>query len=164
MKLKLTPCLWFHGQAEQAAAFYTSVFPNSRITQISRYGEAGKENHRQEPGSVMVVAFELDGNPFTALNGPPLFKFNEAVSFQVECKSQEEIDYYWEKLTEGGDPSAQQCGWLKTNSAFPGRWFRKCSPGFLQDPLSPNSQRAFAAVMQMKKFNISELQRAYDGY
>ncbi len=109
----ITPCLWFDDQGEEAAKFYTSIFKNSKIKNISRYGEAGKEHHRKPVGSVMVVAFEINGQPFTALNGGPQFKFNEAVSFQVMCESQEEVDYYWEKLSQGGDPQAQQCGWLK---------------------------------------------------
>jgi predicted 3-demethylubiquinone-9 3-methyltransferase (glyoxalase superfamily) len=107
------PCLWFDHQAEEAASFYTSIFRNSKIGRISRYGEAGRETHRKPPGSVMTVAFELDGQTFTALNGGPIFKFNEAISLQVNCETQEEIDYYWEKLGAGGDEKAQQCGWLK---------------------------------------------------
>ena len=109
----ITPCLWFDSQAEEAAGFYTAIFKKSRILTISRYGEAGREVHGKAPGTVMTVAFELDGQRFTALNGGPLFKFNEAVSFQVNCRTQEEVDYYWEKLSAGGDEKAQQCGWLK---------------------------------------------------
>jgi predicted 3-demethylubiquinone-9 3-methyltransferase (glyoxalase superfamily) len=107
---KITSCLWFDNEAEEAANFYTSIFRNSCIKHIQHYTESGQEHHHKEPGSVMVVAFELDGHPFVALNGGPQFKFNEAVSFQVECKDQEEVDYFWEKLTEGGDPKKQQCG------------------------------------------------------
>ena len=99
---RIAPCLWFDSQAEQAANFYCAIFRNSRITSMSRYGEAGKEQHRRPPGSVMVVGFELDGQPFTALNGGPVFKFNEAISLQVYCETQKEIDHYWEKLTAGG--------------------------------------------------------------
>jgi predicted 3-demethylubiquinone-9 3-methyltransferase (glyoxalase superfamily) len=110
---KISPCLWFDDQAEEAAHFYTSVFKDSKIIAISRYPEAGQEIHDKPAGSVMVVIFELDGQPFTALNGGPIFKFNEAVSFQVECARQQEIDYYWERLSEGGDPEAQQCGWCQ---------------------------------------------------
>src|SRR3954447_14881204 len=113
MKTNSLPCLWFDNQAEAAARFYISIFKNSKITAISRYPEAGKEIHGKPPGSVLTVAFELNGQPFTALNGGPVFKFNEAVSFQIECDNQAEVDYYWEKLNEGGDPNAQQCGWLK---------------------------------------------------
>src|SRR5687768_14075756 len=100
---RITPCLWFDDQAEEAAKFYTSIFKNSKIVHVSRYGEAGKEVHGRPAGSVMVAAFELDGQAFTALNGGPVFKFNEAVSFQVDCETQEEVDYYWEKLSAGGD-------------------------------------------------------------
>ena len=110
---RLTPCLWFDDQAEEAATYYVSIFKDSRINSIMRYSSAGQEFHHRPSGSVMVVNFELDGHTFTALNGGPLFKFNEAVSFQVNCKTQDEIDYYWERLGEGGDPKAQQCGWLK---------------------------------------------------
>lgn len=108
---KITPCLWYDDQAEQAANFYCSVFKNSKITQVNRYPEAGQEIHKKPPGSVMVVAFELDGQPFTALNGGPIFKFDEAVSFQVLCETQDEVDYYWAALTKGGQEGP--CGWLK---------------------------------------------------
>jgi predicted 3-demethylubiquinone-9 3-methyltransferase (glyoxalase superfamily) len=109
----ITPCLWFDHQAEEAVNFYVSIFRNSSITNIARYSAAGREIHGKPPGSVMTVAFELDGHAFTALNGGPMFKFNEAISFQVSCRTQEEVDYYWEHLSEGGDEKAQQCGWLK---------------------------------------------------
>ena len=108
---KISPCLWFDNQAEEAAKFYTSIFKNSKIGAISRYGEAGKEFHRKPPGSVMVVAFELEGQSFTALNGGPMFKFSEAISFQVMCENQEEVDHFWNRLSEGGSES--NCGWLK---------------------------------------------------
>src|ERR1051325_5791455 len=110
---RIAPCLWFDDQAGEAAKFYTGIFKKSKIVSVTRYSEAGFEIHRRPAGSVMVVAFELEGQPFTALNGGPLFKFNEAVSLQVHCRTQEEIDYYWERLGEGGDPKARQCGWLK---------------------------------------------------
>jgi predicted 3-demethylubiquinone-9 3-methyltransferase (glyoxalase superfamily) len=115
IKQKLAPCLWFDTQAEDAAKHYTSIFKNSRIRQISRYGKAGREVHGKEPGSVMVVEFELDGQTFTALNGGPHFKFNEAVSFQVMCDNQDEIDHFWNRLSEGG--AEGQCGWLKDRRA-----------------------------------------------
>lgn len=110
---KITPFLWFDGNAEEAANFYTTVFKNSKIVSIARYPEAGHEVHGQTPGKVMTVAFELNGQTFTALNGGPIFKFNEAISFVVDCADQEEIDYYWQKLSAHGDAQAQQCGWLK---------------------------------------------------
>src|SRR5687768_2984718 len=110
---RISPCLWFDDQAEEAARYYVGIFRNSRITMITRYSEAGFEVHHRPAGSVMVAAFELDGQSFTALNGGPLFKFTEAISLQVNCETQDEIDYYWEKLSAGGNPKAQQCGWLK---------------------------------------------------
>ena len=110
-KQKITPCLWFDTQAEEAANFYISVFKNSRIKHVSRYGKAGREVHGKEAGSVMVVEFEIDGQSFTALNGGPHFKFNEAVSFQVSCETQAEIDHFWSRLSQGGQES--RCGWLK---------------------------------------------------
>jgi predicted 3-demethylubiquinone-9 3-methyltransferase (glyoxalase superfamily) len=102
---RITPCLWFDDQAERAAGFYVSVFKNSKITHVSRYGEVGQEIHKRKPGTAMVVAFELDGHTFTALNGGPFFKFNEAVSLQINCDTQDEVDHYWNQLSEGGDPS-----------------------------------------------------------
>ena len=109
----ITPCLWFASQAKEAACFYTSVFKNSKITNISRYGDAGQEVHGQKHETVMVVVFELDGHSLTALNGGPMFTFKEAISFQVNCDTQEEIDHYWTTLSVGGAAEAQQCGWLK---------------------------------------------------
>jgi predicted 3-demethylubiquinone-9 3-methyltransferase (glyoxalase superfamily) len=110
---KITPCLWLDDQALEVAEFYTAIFRNSKIVKVARYGEAGREAHGKPAGTVMTVAFELDGQTFTALNGGPMFKFNEAISFQVDCETQKEVDYYWDKLSEGGDARAQQCGWLK---------------------------------------------------
>src|SRR6185503_20042305 len=110
---KITPCLWFDNQAEEAAKFYTGIFKNSSIKSVPRYSTAGQETHRKPPGSVMTVEFDLGGQTFTALNGGPDFKFNEAISLQVRCDDQKEIDYFWDKLGAGGDPKAQVCGWLK---------------------------------------------------
>jgi predicted 3-demethylubiquinone-9 3-methyltransferase (glyoxalase superfamily) len=110
---KITPCLWFDTQGEDAAKFYTGIFKNSRIVRVTRYGEGGKEVHQRPVGSAMTVLFELEGQTFTALNGGPAFTFTEAISLQVNCDTQEEIDYLWDKLSAGGDPKAQQCGWLK---------------------------------------------------
>ena len=109
----IVPCLWFDTQAGEAARFYTGIFKNSKIGKISRYTEAGREVHGRSPGSVMTVAFELNGQPFTALNGGPVFQFTEAISLQIMCATQEEVDHYWNKLGEGGDKAAQQCGWVK---------------------------------------------------
>jgi predicted 3-demethylubiquinone-9 3-methyltransferase (glyoxalase superfamily) len=157
-KPKITPCLWFDNQAEEAAKFYTSIFKNSKIGAISRYSEVGKEFHRREPGSVMVVAFELEGHPFTALNGGPIFKFSEAISFQVMCEDQEEVDHFWNRLSEEGTES--NCGWLKDKFGL--SW--QIIPQAFVDIMSGNdkakAQRAMQAMFKMKKFNIAELQRA----
>jgi predicted 3-demethylubiquinone-9 3-methyltransferase (glyoxalase superfamily) len=163
MQTKINPCLWFDDQAEEAAKFYVSIFKDAKITEIARYGEAGKEIHGRPPGSVMTVAFELNGQSFTALNGGPIFKFTEAVSFQVECEDQAEVDYYWEKLGAGGDPDAQQCGWLKDKFGLSWQVVPKILPGLLKDPTNPASQRAMTALMEMKKLDIAGLQRAYAG-
>ena len=160
---RITPCLWFDDQGEEAARFYTGIFPNSRITAITRYGSAGFEIHHRPTGSVMTVAFELDGHTFTALNGGPVFTFNEAISLQVNCATQEEIDYYWEKLGEGGDPKAQQCGWLKDRYGVSWQVIPSFMDELFADPESPGAQRAMAAMLEMKKLDIAALRRAYDG-
>jgi predicted 3-demethylubiquinone-9 3-methyltransferase (glyoxalase superfamily) len=159
----IAPCLWFDSQAEEAAKFYTSVFKNSKIGKISRYGKEGHEIHKQPPGSVMTVAFELDGHKFTALNGGPLFKFNEAISFQVHCETQQEVDFYWEKLSAGGDPKAQQCGWLKDRYGVSWQIVPVALIDMVGDAESAKSQRAMRAMLQMKKIDIAALKRAYDG-
>lgn len=160
---RITPCLWFDDQAEEAAGFYTAIFRNSRIVDIVRYGKTGHEIHGKAAGTVMTVAFELDGQAFTALNGGPMFKFNEAVSFQVHCETQEDVDYYWEKLSEGGDEKAQQCGWLKDKYGVSWQVVPGILPEMLNDPDSEKSQRAMAAMLQMKKIDIDELKRAFAG-
>ena len=159
----ISPCLWYDHEAEDAAKFYITIFKNSKITSVSRYGEAGQEIHGQKPGSVMTVVFELNGQPFTALNGGPVFKFTEAVSFQIECETQEEVDYYWERLTAGGDPEAQQCGWLKDKFGLSWQVTPKILPKLLTDPDTSKSQRAMQAMLQMKKLDIAGLQRAFEG-
>lgn len=161
--LNISPCLWFDNQAEEAATYYVGIFKNSKITQIARYPEAGQEIHHQPAGAVMTVAFELDGQPFTALNGGPVFKFNEAISFQVNCDTQKEIDYFWEKLSAGGDKNAQQCGWLKDKFGLSWQVVPKALPEMLKDHKSAKSQRAMMAMMQMKRIQIDELERAYAG-
>jgi predicted 3-demethylubiquinone-9 3-methyltransferase (glyoxalase superfamily) len=163
MKSKISPCLWFDNQGEDAANFYVGIFKNSKINAIARYGEAGKEVHGMPPGSVMTVDFELDGQSFTALNGGPIFKFSEAISFQIECETQEEVDYYWEKLNEGGDPDAQQCGWVKDKFGLSWQVVPRILPELLMDPDTVKSQRAMQAMMGMKKLDIAALQRAFDG-
>jgi predicted 3-demethylubiquinone-9 3-methyltransferase (glyoxalase superfamily) len=158
---RITPCLWFDDQAEPAANFYTSIFPNSRIVTVSRYPEAGREIHGKAAGTVMTVAFELDGQGFTALNGGPQFKFNEAVSFQVHCDTQEDVDRYWERLSEGGDPSAQQCGWLKDRYGASWQIIPDILITMLGDPDHGKSERVMSAMLKMKKIDIAELERAY---
>ena len=160
---KITPCLWFDDQAEEAVEFYTSIFRNSRIVKTTRYGEAGYDVHGKPAGTVMAVAFELDGQAFTALNGGPIFKFNEAISFQVNCETQEEVDYFWAKLTEGGDEKAQQCGWLKDKYGVSWQIVPAVLLEMIDDPNSEKSQRAMKAMLQMKKIDIDTLKRAYDG-
>jgi predicted 3-demethylubiquinone-9 3-methyltransferase (glyoxalase superfamily) len=160
---KITPCLWFDDQAEEAVEFYTAIFRNSKIVTIARCGEAGHDIHGKPAGTVMTVAFELDGQAFTALNGGPMFKFNEAISFQVNCETQEEVDYYWEKLSEGGDEKAQQCGWLQDKYGASWQVVPTVLPEMMSDPDPEKSQRAMEAMLQMKKIDIDELKRAYAG-
>jgi predicted 3-demethylubiquinone-9 3-methyltransferase (glyoxalase superfamily) len=160
---RIRPCLWFNDQGEDAARFYTGIFPNSRIGLVTRFSEAGFEIHQRPAGSVMTVHFELDGHPFTALNGGPLFTFSEAVSFEVQCKDQAEVDYYWERLGEGGDPAAQQCGWLKDRFGLSWQVVPAGMEEMMADPASPAAQRAMNAMLQMKKLDMAALQRAYDG-
>jgi predicted 3-demethylubiquinone-9 3-methyltransferase (glyoxalase superfamily) len=163
-QVTIAPCLWFDKQAEEAANHYIGIFPNSRIANILRYGEAGREIHGGVPGSVLTVEFELDGQLFTALNGGPLFKFNEAVSLQVDAKTQEEVDYYWEKLGAGGDPGARQCGWLKDKFGVSWQVYPfALSRELFGNPNDARSQRAFAAMMEMKKIDIAALKKAYEG-
>jgi predicted 3-demethylubiquinone-9 3-methyltransferase (glyoxalase superfamily) len=157
---RITPCLWFDDQAEEAAAFYTGIFENSRVVSVSRYGDAGREIHGKAPGTVMVVAFELEGQAFTALNGGPMFKFNEAVSLQVACETQEEVDYYWEKLSAGGDAAAQQCGWLKDRYGLSWQVVPNVLRELISDPDPERSQRAMRAMLRMKKIDIAGLTRA----
>ena len=158
---KITPCLWFDNQAEDAANFYVSVFKNGKIGRISRYSKAGHEIHGRTAGSVMTVEFEINGQPFTALNGGPLFKFDEAVSFQVHCETQEEIDYFWSRLGEGGQEGP--CGWLKDKFGLSWQVVPVALVDMLVDPDSTKVERVTDAFMQMKKFDIAALQRAYGG-
>jgi predicted 3-demethylubiquinone-9 3-methyltransferase (glyoxalase superfamily) len=160
---RFTPCLWFDSQAEEAADYYVSIFKNSRIVQIARYPNAGQETHGRPAGSVMTVEFELDGQSFTALNGGPAFRFNEAVSFEVRCNNQEEIDYYWNKLSRGGDPNAQQCGWLKDKYGLSWQIVPAILSELVKDHESPAAQRTMAALLRMKKLDLRELERAAAG-
>lgn len=159
----IASCLWFDTQAEAAARFYTSIFPNSRIVRTTRYGEAGQEVHGQTPGSVMTVAFELDGHAFTALNGGPVFTFSEAISFQVMCETQEDVDYFWEKLGDGGDEAAQQCGWLKDKFGVSWQIIPSALLDMLSDADAAKAQRTTEAMLRMKKLDLAQLQRAFAG-
>jgi predicted 3-demethylubiquinone-9 3-methyltransferase (glyoxalase superfamily) len=160
---RITPCLWFNKEAEDAARYYAGIFKNSRIGTITRYGKAGFETHHQPAGTVMVVAFELEGQKFTALNGGPQFKFNEAISFQVNCDTQKEIDYYWEKLSAGGDPKAQQCGWLKDKFGVSWQVVPTIMSELFKNEDSAKSQRVMQAMLPMKKIDIAELEKARSG-
>jgi predicted 3-demethylubiquinone-9 3-methyltransferase (glyoxalase superfamily) len=159
---KITPCLWFDSNAEEAVNFYTSIFKNSKIGKISRYGKEGYEIHGKPEGTVLTVEFELDGQTFTALNGGPVFKFNEAISFQVYCESQSEVDYYWEKLSKGGDEKAQQCGWLKDRYGVSWQIVPIVLSEMLQDKNAEKSERVMKALLQMKKLDIKALEQAYE--
>lgn len=163
MTNKIAPCLWFDTEAEAAARYYIGIFKNSKITAISHYPDNGQEIHGKPAGSVLLVAFELNGQSFTALNGGPQFKFTEAISFQVECEDQAEVDYYWENLSAGGDPSAQQCGWVQDKYGLSWQVVPKVIPAMLCDPDAARAARVFQAIMPMKKINIAALQRAYEG-
>src|SRR5688500_151977 len=151
---KLTPCLWFDTEGEGAATFYTSVFPTSRIVHVARYGSAGP----RPEGTVMTVDFELDGQSFVALNGGPHFTVNEAVSFQVSCKDQDEVDSYWSRLSEGGEEGP--CGWLKDRFGLSWQIIPTALPELLADPDQEKAQRVMQAMLQMKKIEVDELERA----
>jgi predicted 3-demethylubiquinone-9 3-methyltransferase (glyoxalase superfamily) len=159
----IVPCLWFDDQAEEAAQFYTSIFPNSRIVSRVQYPEAGYEIHHRPAGSVMTVAFELDGQPFTALNGGPQFTFNEALSLEVRCQTQADIDHFWERLGEGGDPAAQQCGWLKDKYGVSWQIVPTLLTELSNDTDPQKSERLMQAILSMKKLDIAALKQAYDG-
>ncbi len=151
---KITPCLWFDTEGEDAAKFYASIFPNSKITEVARYGSAGP----RAEGSVMTVAFELDGEQFIALNGGPDFKFNEAISLSVDCEDQEEVDRYWDALTDGGEPGP--CGWLKDRYGVSWQIVPKILTELIADPDREKSQRVMAAMLKMGKIEIAELEQA----
>src|SRR5438093_6012963 len=151
---KITPCLWFDTEGEAAATFYASVFPNSRIVHVARYGAAGP----RPEGTVMIVSFELDGQKFLALNGGPEFTFSEAISFQVSCEGQEEVDAFWNKLSEGGEEGP--CGWLKDKFGLSWQIVPTALPELLGDPDREKAQRVMGAMLKMKKIDIAELERA----
>jgi predicted 3-demethylubiquinone-9 3-methyltransferase (glyoxalase superfamily) len=160
---KIIPCLWFDSQAEEAVKFYVSVFERSRITGLTHYGKEGREVHGGKPGSVLTVAFELDGEPFTALNGGPKFKFTEAISLQVMCETQDEIDRYWSKLSAGGDEKSQQCGWLKDKYGLSWQIVPAVLPALIGDPDPAKAGRVMKALLQMKKLDIGALKKAHAG-
>jgi predicted 3-demethylubiquinone-9 3-methyltransferase (glyoxalase superfamily) len=160
---KITPFLWFDDQAEEAVEFYMGIFKNSKLLNVARYGEAGREVHGRRPGSVMVMSFELEGQAFTALNGGPAFKFNEAISFQVSCETQDEVDHYWDRLSAGGDDRAKQCGWLKDRYGVSWQVVPAVLPELLMDPDPGKSGRAMEAMLRMKKLDIATLKRAAAG-
>ena len=155
---KITPFLWFNSEAEEAANFYASIFRDSKILQVTRYSESASNPSNRPKGSVMTVAFQLNGHDFTAINGGPAFKFTEAISFVVNCDSQEEIDFYWEKLSEGGDPRSQQCGWLKDKYGLSWQIVPRALGELMSDP--SRSERVMSALLQMKKLDIKTLQEA----
>ena len=158
---QIHPCLWFDSQAEEAARFYTSVFPNSRIGKITHYTEAGQKTHGRPPGSVMTVEFELDGQPFLALNGGPHFRFTEAISLVVPCKTQEQIDYFWQKLST--DPASEQCGWLKDRFGLSWQIAPADMAELFSDADAERAGRVMTAMLEMKKIDIERLHEAYEG-
>ena len=160
---KISPCLWFDNNAEHAVQFYVSVFKNAKVGNVTRYGKEGYEIHKKKEGTVMTIDFEIEGQKFLALNGGPVFKFNEAISFQIYCDTQEEIDYYWEKLTEGGDKNAQVCGWLKDKFGVSWQVVPLVLIKMLQDKDSNKTERVMKAMLQMHKLDINALTKAYQG-
>ena len=162
MGQKITPCLWFDGNAEEAAAFYTAIFKDSEVGSKSNYDEAASEVTGQKPGSTMVVEFEIAGQKFTGLNGGPQFNFNEAISFQIACKDQDEVDYYWQRLTaDGGEES--QCAWLKDKFGVSWQVIPTALNRLIGGPDVEGAKRAVAAMLKMRKIDMQTLQDAYDG-
>lgn len=159
----ITPYLWFDNQAEEAAELYVSLFADSRIDGVSRYTEAGREIHGREPGSAMIVHFHLAGQPFTALNGGPVYSFTEAVSFLVTCETQAELDSLWDRLSEGGDPAAQRCGWLKDRFGVSWQVVPAALGRLLGDPDPERARRATEAMLRMGKLDVADLERAAAG-
>ncbi len=158
---KITPFLWFHTEAEEAVKLYTSGFKNSKIGTIVRYDEAGARASGRPAGSVMTVGFRLDGMDFTAINGGPAFTFNESISFVINCETQKEIDHFWTRLSEGGDPKAQQCGWLKDRFGVSWQIVPTVLPRLLGDKNGAKGKRVMEAVLKMKKIVIADLEKAH---
>jgi predicted 3-demethylubiquinone-9 3-methyltransferase (glyoxalase superfamily) len=159
----VTPCLWFDNQAEEAVKFYMGIFKNSRIVKIALYGKGGYEIHGKPAGTVMTIAFELNGQAFTAQNGGTAYQFNEAISLQIYCQTQDELDYYWETLSQDGDKTAQQCGWLRDKYGISWQVVPASLIDMISDQDSDKSDRVVDAMLQMKKININDLKRAYLG-
>jgi predicted 3-demethylubiquinone-9 3-methyltransferase (glyoxalase superfamily) len=160
---KITSNLWFDKQAEEAIRFYISVFRNSKMGRISHYGKEGHEIHGMKAGTVMTVEFQLEGQSFLALNGGPHFKFNEAISFIVNCDTQEEVDYYWEKLSADGDKKAQMCGWLKDKYGLSWQIVPTILSEMMTDTSPKKTESVMKAMLQMKKLDIDALKKAYNG-
>ncbi|HSQ92233.1 MAG TPA: VOC family protein [Nitrospiraceae bacterium] len=158
---KITPCLWFDDKAEDAAKFYVSIFKNSKLGQVTRYGDSGSQISGKPKGSVMTVTFEIEGQEFVALNGGPLFKFTEAVSFMVKCESQQDIDEMWSKLSEGGEEGP--CGWLKDKYGLSWQIVVPEWDEMLRDKDSETSERAMTAILHMSKPDMQRVRQAYEG-
>lgn len=158
---KITPCLWFDNNAEEAVQFYVSIFKNSNIGNVTHYGKEGYEIHKKKEGAVMTIDFEIEGQKFLALNGGPIFRFNEAISFQIYCETQDEVDYYWDKLTEGGDKNAQVCGWLKDKFGVSWQVVPTVLIKMLQDKDSKKTENVMRVMLQMQKLDINVLTKAY---
>ena len=158
---KITPCLWFDNNAEEAVQFYVSIFKNSNIGNVTHYGNEGYEIHKKKEGTVMTIDFEIEGQKFLALNGGPIFRFNEAISFQIYCETQDEVDYYWDKLAEGGDKNAQVCGWLKDKFGVSWQVVPNVLVKMLQDKDSKKTENVMRVMLQMQKLDINALTKAY---
>lgn len=159
--LKISPCLWFDNNAEEAVQFYVSIFKNSKVSNVTRYGKEGYEIHKKKEGTVMTIDFEIEGQKFLALNGGPIFRFNEAISFQIYCETQDEVDYYWDKLTEGGDKNAQVCGWLKDKFGVSWQVVPNVLVRMLQDKDAKKTESVMRVMLQMQKLDINVLTKAY---
>jgi len=153
--------LWFDNNAEEAVQFYVSIFKNSNIGNVTHYGNEGYEIHKKKEGTVMTIDFEIEGQKFLALNGGPIFRFNEAISFQIYCETQDEVDYYWDKLTEGGDKNAQVCGWLKDKFGVSWQVVPNVLVKMLQDKDSKKTENVMRVMLQMQKLDINALTKAY---
>ena len=158
---RISPCLWFDNNAEEAVQFYVSIFKNSKIGNVTHYGKEGYDIHKKKEGTVMTIDFEIEGQKFLALNGGPIFRFSEAISFQIYCETQDEVDYYWDKLTEGGDKNAQVCGWLKDKFGVSWQVVPNVLVKMLQDKDSKKTENVMRVMLQMQKLDINVLTKAY---